>query len=109
MNLESDFSVMADIGFPKTAERIREEMRRQNQAVRYTNDLYEQMDAERKRQDAELERLRSALSDVLEHIEGNIEVCVRDIINGLASANDIYDDCEQVKAMIMKALGDTDE
>ncbi|WP_413616454.1 hypothetical protein MRB56_09305 [Halomonas cupida] len=60
MSLEGDLTVMADIGFPKTAERIREEMRRQNQAVRYTSDLYEQMDAERKRQDAELERLRQA-------------------------------------------------
>lgn len=56
---------------------------------------------------AQAAEFESALRQALGLIEGNLESTARDIINGTAGGNDIYDDAEQIKAAILQALGET--
>lgn len=112
MGIYGDLQVMADIGFPKTADRIRKELSRQHQAVMYSTDLFDQMNDERKRQDAEIERLRETLTTILNYdVEGNIRATARDAINAGAwnEGNDIKSYCDEIEGRICKVLGGGDD
>lgn len=55
----------------------------------------------------EVSRLRKGLTDVLNHVEGNTECLVRDLVNWGApriNPNDFYAECETIKAIASAAL-----
>lgn len=56
---------------------------------------------------AENEALRDALIGVINHVEGNTECLVRDLVNWgtpKVDANEFYDECGQIKAIAQAAL-----
>lgn len=53
---------------------------------------------------AEVEALRDALCGVMEQIEGNIRVTVRDCVNGMDDVQDIYEYCDNIEAIVDLAL-----
>jgi hypothetical protein len=57
---------------------------------------------------AECEGLRKALIDVFNHVEGNTECLVRDLVNWgtpQINPNDFYGECEAIKSIVQDALG----
>ena len=56
----------------------------------------------------ELKALRQALTDIFNHVEGNTECLVRDLVNWgtpRINPNDFYDECEAIKEIANAALG----
>lgn len=54
--------------------------------------------------EADVERRGKAISDILTQVDMNIRPTVRDIINGMPDANDIYDYCERIEQIALDAL-----
>lgn len=60
----------------------------------------------------ELKALRQALTDIFNHVEGNTECLVRDLVNWgtpRINPNDFYDECEAIKEIANAALGKGDQ
>lgn len=54
--------------------------------------------------EADVERKGKALSDIMAQVDLNIRPTVRDIINGMPDANDIYDYCERIDEIALAAM-----
>lgn len=68
---------------------------------------YQVLVAEVARLGAERDQLRKGLTDVFNHVEGNTECLVRDLVNwGVPKIdpNDFYTECEAIKAIASAAL-----
>ena len=57
--------------------------------------------------EADVARSGKALSDILTQVDLNIRPTVRDIINGMPDANDIYGYCERIEQIALDALENT--
>lgn len=53
---------------------------------------------------AEIEALRDALCGVMNQVDGNIRVTVRDCVNGMDDVQDIYEYCDNIEAIVDLAL-----
>jgi len=58
---------------------------------------------------AENERLRGALTDIFNHIEGNTEELVRELVNWgtpKVDPNEFYAECDAIKGLVRAALNE---
>lgn len=53
---------------------------------------------------AEVEQLRGTLCGVMNQVDGNIRVTVRDCVNGMDDVQDIYEYCDNIEAIVDLAL-----
>ena len=60
---------------------------------------------ERDQLKAEVEQLRGTLCGVMDQVDGNIRVTVRDCVNGMDDVQDIYEYCDNIEAIVDLALG----
>lgn len=65
--------------------------------------------AELQRIKKQRDQLREALAEVAARIEGDLCQTVRDVINGPADANDVYDGAENIERIARAALNATEE
>ena len=59
---------------------------------------------ERDQLKAEVEQLRGTLCGVMNQVDGNIRVTVRDCVNGMDDVQDIYEYCDNIEAIVDLAL-----
>lgn len=67
------------------------------------------LEADLEKLKAEVEALRDALCGVMEQVEGNIRVTVRDCVNGMDDVQDIYEYCDNVEAIVDLAMSKGDQ
>ena len=66
--------------------------------------LYQSLIARLLAAEADVARRGKAISDILTQVDLNIRPTVRDIINGIPDANDIYGYCERIEQIALDAL-----